>query len=516
MRVGFAAVAVVAFGATASAGSVLDKPAFTATPDELLAAAKSGPSTNDVAILREDEDVRFDDRGRRVERWRLVFVVRSQTAADDWRTLYRHWHPFYQDRPSVRARAVAPDGKATELDAASITDTPTRDAGDARNIQGTLSLQPGSVVEEEVVTTDRVPIIGAGGGVVFNIGTMGPTASSRISLSAPIDRKVHHVEHGLPAGVRPKHELAAGRESWTYEIGATTELVFESFAPSDDQARYVGMASAPTWNAIARELHTTIVKQIAAGPFVLPNELPRTPTLETAKAIVAWFHHQVRHSGIDLSSSTFEPATPADVIKHGSADALGEATLLVALLGQAGLRADAALVDLGPGTDVQSELPRVENFDRVIVRLRIGAADTWIDPNEDLLPAGHLPSDAQGRRALVLADDVSALVTTPIAAPADNTVREVRTFELAEEGLGRVTEVSHESGVYEAGQRRWVRDNPATDVLQSNSVRGMSRVSTSPTASKATPDHGRRRPFHTVPDHGRRVARRASRRLFTQ
>ena len=236
MRVGFAAVAVAGvWGNRIGRVGSRQTPAFTATPDGALAAAKSGPSTNDVAILREDEDVRFDDRGRRVERWRLVFVVRSQTAAGDWRTLYRHWHPFYQDRPSVRARAVAPDGKATEpsMRPRSPTRPPAMQAT-RETSRAPSRLQPGSVVEEEVVTTDRVPIIGAGGGVVFNIGTdrAGPRRLRSRCRRRSIARSITS-STGF-AGVRPRTRARGGpRELDVAEIGATTELVFESFAPSD-------------------------------------------------------------------------------------------------------------------------------------------------------------------------------------------------------------------------------------------------------------------------------------------
>src|SRR5262249_37721524 len=79
-------------------------------------------------------------------------------------------------------------------------------------------------------------------------------------------------------------------------------------------------------------------------------------------------------------------------------------------------------------------------------------------PFEDLWRPGQLPSYAQGRRALVIADDTTALVTTPTAVPGDNTYREVRTFELAEQGPARVTEVSRATGVFEAPERQWIRD----------------------------------------------------------
>ena len=50
-------------------------------------------------------------------------------------------------------------------------------------------------------------------------------------------------------------------------------------------------------------------------------------------------------------------------------------TLLVALLRQAGIRADLALLSDGPGQDVDPQLPAFSAFDHAIVRARIGSTD---------------------------------------------------------------------------------------------------------------------------------------------
>lgn len=91
----------------ADATPALDKPAFTASPAELLAVAKAAPRTaTDVIVLREDNDLSYDERGRLTSRWRMVFVVVTQDGAKDWNVLSTTWLPAYQDRPTVRARVI--------------------------------------------------------------------------------------------------------------------------------------------------------------------------------------------------------------------------------------------------------------------------------------------------------------------------------------------------------------------------------------------------------------------------
>src|SRR5205814_8691507 len=102
---------------------VLDKPSFTATPSELIAAANVKPAgATDAFIMREDEDVAFDDKGRVTTHWHMIFVVTSQAGADDWGTVGAGWIPAYQDKPTVKARVIDTSAKVTELDQGRITE----------------------------------------------------------------------------------------------------------------------------------------------------------------------------------------------------------------------------------------------------------------------------------------------------------------------------------------------------------------------------------------------------------
>jgi tetratricopeptide (TPR) repeat protein len=460
-------VAIVVLTNVAYASPVLDKPSFTATPAELLAVAKAAPrGSSDIVVLREEGDVSYDDRGRVTSRWRLVFLVATQAGADDWRTLASSWQPSYQDKPKVRARVIDANGRVTELDASRITDRPSVDAtraspDDRRRLDVPLpAISVGSVVEEEVIVTDREPVPGGGPAHSFVIGGSTPIQSIVLRYSTPATKKLRFVAHGLPPGTKPKVATSGGRHVTTYVIGPLPSRgEYERFLPGEARPYpYVIASPVAGWSAIARDYRALVDKQIAAGPFALPAELPKQATLDTARAIVTWLQHNVTYSGVTFDDSTIVPSSPAATVKLGRANALDRATLLVALLRQAGIAADLALINVGPGPDLDRELPGLNLFDHVLVRARIGKADVWIDPVEQLTPPGRLPAFDQGRLALVVADKTSALIATPVAAASDSTVREVRTFELAEAGHAKVIEVSREGGVFEAEQRTWVRD----------------------------------------------------------
>ncbi len=454
----------------ATADRALDKPAFTAAPGELLALGKAAP-TGDwaVVVLREQRDVSYDDQGRATVRTRRVYVVQAGERDDDDEdnAIHAGWSPSYQDKPVIRARVITPEGKAVELDPTQITELPGSQrtaAGDRRYLQVPLPpAKTGAVVEQEIVTTDREPPP-AGTADTTSIGSATPTSSTVISYSAPVSARIHHVERKLPAGARVHHQVANGREAWIYEVPALPARFDREFDVPEDvvQSPYVGVGTGASWEAVARAYRKLLDRRIAEGPFDLPAELPRDASIETVHAIVSWVHHHVHGSGVGFGDAVRIPLPPAEVVKQAAGDDSDRATLVVALLRQAGIRAEVALLPSAFGHKPDPDLPGLGGFDRAIVHAQIGAHDLWIDPAEDLARPGQLPEHDQGRRVLVIAEDTKALAMTPVAAPADNLVRDVRTFVASERGPSQLTQVMRYTGVFEAEARDQARGQRAS------------------------------------------------------
>jgi tetratricopeptide (TPR) repeat protein len=447
----------------------LDKPAFTATPDELLAIGKAAPTGDwSEVILRDQRDVSYDEQGRATARTRRVYVVQvsdDSGASDDddsANTMHAVWHPSYQDRPVIRARVIAPAGTAVDLDPAGVTESspgPRAASSDSRYLTAPLpAVEAGSVVEQEIVVRDREPQP-AGSVDTWQIGDAAPTSSTVITYAAPASLRLHHIERQLPAGARVRHQVTGGRETWSYELAALPPQVGrDPDAPDDVLAfPYVGASTGASWEAVARAYRKRLDERIAAGPVDWPAELPRAASAQAVDAITAWVHHHVRRSGDGLDDELGVPRSPAETVTQAAGNGSDKAMLLVALLRQAGIRADVALIATGWGHLVDPDLPGVTAFDHAIVRARVGARELWIDPGEALARPGQLPERDQGRRALVIADDTRALAVTPQAASTDNTIRDVRTFVAAEQGWSKLTRVVRTTGAFEIEHRNQAR-----------------------------------------------------------
>lgn len=454
-----------ALASVAHATPALDKAPFTATPAELLAAAKAAPrGSAELVVLREEYDVAYDDRGRVTARWRFVFTPLTQDAVDEWSTVSWAWQPSYQDKPIVRARVIDPSGRVQDLDPKLMTDAPASEsvraaADDQRSLNAPLPhFTAGAVVEQEITIVDREPLIGGGASYRVSLSPSGPTQSMRVTFSSPASTKLRVVAHGI-GGAKPKTTTAGGRNVTSYALGplAPNES-YEWNLPIDARPYpYIIATPVTSWSAVARGYRKLVDSQIAAGPVTWPAELPKSASLDTVRAILAWRAQHVQYNGAGVRETSLVPTPPAEIVKRGHANALDAATLVVALLRQAGIAADLVLLDSGAGPGLDADIAALNLFDTALVRAHIGKADVWIEPVDELGFPGRLTSWHQGRQALVVADATTKLVITPVTPATENLVREVRTFEIAEAGYAKVTEVSREGGSFDSEQRSWLR-----------------------------------------------------------
>src|SRR5262249_36523058 len=170
--------------------------------------------------------------------------------------------------------------------------------------------------------------------------------------------------------------------------------------------------------------------------------------------LLAGLHHEIRYTGVEFSEASIVPRTPAEIFQRKYGDCKDQAALLVAALRSLGVPAQVALLNTGPGNDVEPELPGLGAFDHAIVVIP-GQPSIWVDTTSEFSRAGELPIPDQGRWALIAAGTTSSLLRTPAAAAADNHVVETREFVLSELGPAKVTETTELSGAFEIDYREY-------------------------------------------------------------
>jgi transglutaminase-like putative cysteine protease len=472
---------------------------FSADPAAVAQAAARfvGHDGEPVVMLLSDQRYSLDGAGRETYTQRLVYRILSTGADGSWSTVERSWAPWHQARPEVRARVITPEGVAHSLDPAVLTEGgEVQDApdmfGDGRVLRGPLpATGPGVVVEQEVTVRDTAPFFDSGIVEVADVTASVWAHHVRIVLEAPAGTPLRYVTRLLPAAAPRDELIAAGKRAGAagdrgdsgdkHDTGDTGDqarrLTFDwRDLPAEDAAEtglppdvprspYLAFSTGRSWTDIARR-YSAIVDQAIRGAdlaaWIRAAGGPGPSQLDTMNRLLVRLG-EIRYTGVELGQGGLVPRTPAETLRRRFGDCKDKAVLLIAALRALDIPAYAALLNAGDDQqDVEQELPGFGGFNHAIVVVP-GAPSIWIDPTDRFARAGELPTDDQGRLALIASATATGLVRTPEADAAENRSVKTREFFLADLGTARAVETDVYSGATERDLRAfYVSEDPET------------------------------------------------------
>ncbi|BDU71789.1 DUF3857 domain-containing protein [Mesoterricola silvestris] len=435
-------------------------PALSADPALLLKAASAHKVREGQGILEllEDTRVAFDAQGRRTTHYRYVFRVDHESAIRSWRNVGTVWVPWHQERPRIRARVITPDGRAHELDGATLGEFPVNEDDttlydDRKRLAAPLpQLSVGSVAEVEIVTRETAPVHASG--TLLNLSLHQPVQvlRTRVQVEVPEALPFRWKIDGL-GPIQPQLAREGGMVRLALDLGPMEppEEREPAMDPEASPRPELRLSTVTSWAAAASAYSAIANRQLEGadvGAWAREAAGDATEPRARINRILGRLHRSIRYTGVEFAEAGIVPRTPAETLKRGFGDCKDQATLLVALLREVGIPARLALLGTGPGRDIDPELPGLNHFDHAIVVVP-GPQPLWIDPTAAYARAGELPFPDQGRWALVVDGATTALVRTPAAASGDNLTLETREVFLPEPGKARIVETSHPSGLAE-------------------------------------------------------------------
>ncbi|HEX8254841.1 MAG TPA: DUF3857 and transglutaminase domain-containing protein, partial [Thermoanaerobaculia bacterium] len=459
-----------------SAAEVWDGAPFASDPKALLAAAEAiQPQKPDdgVIVLLDEAHVTFDAQGRSTRVERLIYRIVNDSGVDGWDTIETSWSPWYQESPEVDARVITRDGAVHRLDRKSFGTGDAEDEPamftDTRILSGPLpAVAPGSVVEQIVTYRERNPLYDAGVAARHQFGRWVETRQSRLTLDYPSTLALQLVNRTKPA-VEPRKSVTGERTQLVWETGSRPALERGEWnLPPDVTLRsYVAWSTGKSWQDVAARYAKIVDERIGDGSAVAKLTAQTVGNAkeprEIAARILAAVERHIRYAGVEFGEGSIIPRTPAETLKNKYGDCKDKATLLVAMLRQAGVPAHAVLLRAGLGYDVEPDLPGLGHFNHLIV-VTEGPDPIWIDPTDEFARANELPDSDQGRLALIAKNDTTALVRTPLYESKANHTVERREFRLVEDGKAFVTETSEYSGSDERSTRRYYTSSDRKDL----------------------------------------------------
>jgi hypothetical protein len=438
---------------------------FSASAAQLTATSLVTPENRRYAaeILFEEGIYKIASDGTLVYQHHLICRVDSQAGIDGWSEISADWDPWFEKPAELHARVLKTDGHFIELDQKTITDAPVKADDSETFSSGHVRRAPlpgvaiGSIVEELETTEEKIPYFKGGSLYSYSFLRNVPTGRERLTVEVPMALSFKDAIHDLP-GLTLDRTEANGNRRAVYEATMLparhdSDIDLPSNTP---HIPLVEFATGESWAQVAASYAALSNPQTITedAKIILPENLP-SDREGRIRAIVKRLHHEVRYTGVEFGAAQLTPQRPAEVIKRHYGDCKDKATLLVAMLRSAGIPADLALLSTGPGRRLNPDLPGMNRFDHAIVYVPAAGTEqaVWIDATAQYYEVGALPYEDQGRSALVIAPETTALSETPIAVPGDSTLVETRTFTLAELGPAKVVEDSQTHGYLDATYR---------------------------------------------------------------
>ena len=453
----------------ASAADVWSGPAFSADVPILQRFAetvKAGKHA-EATVFLNDVNLSFDEAGRLVETRHLIYRIENQDGVENWSETSGQWDAWHQAKPEIKARVITSDGAVHWLDPNTLSDLPVHGGepdtySDERKYGGPLpALAPGAIVEEQVVTRDTAPLFEAGYSQRWRFAWSVPVNHTRFVISHPSSVPLRYQVHQLPdANIVKSYQN--GAETITLEQGPSPAYLEDVAHAPPDEVVYpeIEFSTGASWHQVASgyaRLSDDKLRLSDVEGLLANLNLKGKDRNEIVRSIVAALHKNVRYTGVEFGESNLVPEFPSETLKRRYGDCKDKATLLIAMLRRAGIPAMLALLNAGPGQDINAELPGIGLFDHAIVYIPASASDSelWIDATAQFSRVGTLPWMDYGRWALIISDKTESLKQISEITAAQNVHLETREFSLAEYGPARIVEIDDEIGPEDADYREY-------------------------------------------------------------
>lgn len=386
---------------------------------------------------------------------RKVFRIIRDNAVDDWGTVDQRYQPWRESKPAIRARIITSAGAVYQLDQKTISETPAvqYDAtifSDSRILKAPLpAAAAGSVIEYEVTTVSNPSLPGAGIQERIQIFNNVPIQRFHFSIDAPESVPLPTKSWMLnPDAIH--RSTANGQTHIEADFGPyKTRENTEANLPSEisNWPNFM-FSTARSWNAVAAQYTALVEKQLQAADVsgIMKGINLQGSPLEVAGRLVTILHRNIRYTGLEFGESAILPARPVDVLNRKYGDCKDKATLLLAMLRAAGIKAQVALLNAGSGLDIDPAIPGMDLFDHVIVHVDTNPP-VWIDATANATRAGRIPVSDQGRYALIASE--STMVPERVPEQLDDLEKRSWDVRFNASGKGNISETMEGQGTLE-------------------------------------------------------------------
>jgi transglutaminase-like putative cysteine protease len=355
-----------------------------AVPSALLPVPDSvgGP----VFVRRQDLEINLGDKAQaQYFGYRIKLL---QPGALQLGNLSIAWNPA-AGAPIVHEIKVYRDGEAIDVLKESTFEILRReDQLEAARLDGTLTavlrvpdLRIGDELEVDLTTFESDPTLGRNRSGLLLLAPSPAAGRYHLGLSW---------EDGSKPNLKMTPDMASAMQKGERQIDFRFDNPADLSPPKDAPPRYqwqrvVEYSDFADWAALSRHFEPLFAKAATLGAdSPIRREASRIAAaqaspLDRAGAALKLVQQDVRYIYVGLNGGNYTPASADETWQRRYGDCKAKTALLLALLAQLGIEAQAVLVNSSEDDGLDQRLPIPQLFNHVLVRATIEGKAYWLD-----------------------------------------------------------------------------------------------------------------------------------------
>lgn len=395
---------------------------------ELQRAIQSAPAASKYphcacVKLLDTGDITLKADGTQIATYRETYLLYNR-AARDYGEVVLPYDADYQQIRLIKAQTVEPDGRVRTLSPSEVK--LGGQAGEFALYSDAMALmfsmpgiENGSIIDYRYQVISHPDIMQGRYSLYWSFNSTVPVVLSRLTLRcSSTDQPACKILNAKGTELSEKRNTNGSQTSVAWEMHNIPRIKIEPAMPLSPQIRVaVEISTIPSWTSIGDWYYH--LEQPAFKPYTALVNLVKTITKgcttqrQSAEALYTWTATHIRYVGLEFGLSAYQPHKPSMVLKNLYGDCKDKATLLIAMLRIAGIRADAAMLESGDNLPIEQNLPSLTSFDHVVVTALVGGKVVWMDPTASFCSYGDIPTSDRGAEALVIGKTDSKFETVP-------------------------------------------------------------------------------------------------------
>lgn len=352
-----------------------------------------------------------------------VVKVLNEGGVDEHSDVIRTYRSGAEEIQVKQARLITPEGGVVEIGKDAISDTPLLEGsklyGNYRKVVIHYpKVTPGSIVEYDIVTRKK-PLPGGKWWATSYVQNPDPMVISTLTVRVPAGQELQWAAPGL-AEARPKKAQEGSYDRYDWVVKDSAAQNSEPSAPSPlVTMNRIEVTNFANWGEVGQWIAD------AWKPALEPNDKisvltagllpPGGDARAKAEAVLAWLGKNKQSA--EMPVEDFTPHPPAQLADDSPLSTLDAAVLACSMLRFAGLEASPVLALGVPEATLRTQIPRPNRIDAVLVSVRSGNKQWWVDPEH----LGELlDSPPSGYQGLAILRPNGELGTLPTSNPDQN------------------------------------------------------------------------------------------------